>query len=51
LGQKIRVRQAEQEFEALALDVTEEGFLVVQRGHLRQVLAAGEVSLKLEHGG
>ncbi len=51
LGQKVRVRQAAQEFEALALDVTEEGFLVVQRGRLRQVLAAGEVSLRVDHGG
>lgn len=47
LGQRVKVRQAGIEFEAEAIEVTEEGYLVVQRGSIRQVLAAGEVSLRI----
>lgn len=50
LGQQVRVSQAGLEIEATAVDVTEEGFLVLQREGRRQILAAGDVSLRLQHG-
>ncbi|WP_460034420.1 biotin--[acetyl-CoA-carboxylase] ligase [Methylothermus subterraneus] len=50
LGRKVKVSQADFTYEATAVDVTEEGFLVLQRGDRRQVLAAGEVSLRVEGG-
>lgn len=47
LGRNVEVIQAGQRYEAIAVDVTEDGFLIVQRQGQHQILAAGEVRLKL----
>lgn len=50
LGRRVEVTLAGQSYEATAVDVTEEGLLVLQRGDLRQILAAGDVRLRLKDG-
>lgn len=51
LGRRVEVTLAGQSYEATVVDVTEEGFLVMQHGDgRRQLLAAGEVRLRLKDG-
>ncbi len=51
LGRRVEVSLAGQSYEATAVDVTEEGLLVMRHGDgRRQILAAGDVRLKLKDG-